>query len=64
LKRVLVLCVRRLLRGLAPRPTLIYSPTNDRDATHADVQTCVDAARGAWGDAAAGLEHESPADVT
>lgn len=53
-----------LLAALAPRPTLLYSPTNDRDATHVDVEACVDGARAAWGNQTARLQHESPEDVT
>lgn len=37
-----------LLDAVAPRPTLLYTPMHDRDATFADVAACVDAARAAW----------------
>eukprot|EP00040_Diaphanoeca_grandis_P001697 m.19224 g.19224 ORF g.19224 m.19224 type:complete len:770 (-) comp12384_c0_seq1:35-2344(-) len=38
-----------LIAALAPRPTLIYTVTDDRDATLDDVKTCVGVARKAWG---------------
>lgn len=37
-----------LLRAVAPRPTLLVTPRRDRDASFADVATCVAAAREAW----------------
>ena len=37
-----------LLAAVAPRPALLYTPTEDRDATHADVVACVGRAKKAW----------------
>ena len=45
-----------ILTLLAPRPTLIIAPRDDRDATFTDVETCVERARGSWGTSSALLE--------
>ena len=45
-----------VLRAVAPRPTLVYAPTGDRDATFADVDACVKAAMHA------NLTHLAPTD--
>ena len=37
-----------LLRAIAPRPTLLVTPTRDRDATLADVVACINSSRPAW----------------
>ena len=37
-----------LLAAIAPRPTLLYTPTEDRDATHEEVAACVGQAKKAW----------------
>ena len=37
-----------ILSAIAPRPTLLYSPTGDRDATAADVASCAKGAAAAW----------------
>jgi pimeloyl-ACP methyl ester carboxylesterase len=37
-----------LLAAIAPRPTLLITPTRDRDATFADVDRCTDAAKSLW----------------
>jgi hypothetical protein len=37
-----------LLAAIAPRPTLLYTPTSDRDATYADVLACATEAKKAW----------------
>lgn len=39
-----------LISSIAPRPILLYTPTQDRDATFEDVLDCVDVARKAWKD--------------
>ena len=38
-----------VLSNIAPRPTLIHAPTQDRDANFIDVQSCVNKARSSWG---------------
>ena len=48
-----------LLAALAPRPTLLHTPTQDRDASHADVSACIARAAGAWGAQRAKLNHTS-----
>ena len=48
-----------LLKAIAPRPTLLYTPQGDRDATFADVAACVNASATAWGDGK-GLTHVAP----
>ena len=55
-----------LLEAIAPRPTLLYTPTEDRDATHADVAAAVKSAQAAWEEAGAGdqLTHSSPEQIT
>ena len=56
-----------LLAAIAPRPTLLYTPQGDRDATWADVEKCVNASAAAWGGAAAGargLTHVAPATIS
>lgn len=30
-----------ILRAVAPRPTLLYTPQSDRDATYVDVLSCI-----------------------
>ena len=52
-----------LLRAIAPRPTLLYTPKRDRDATFADVALCVDEVRPAWG-AAGALRNPRPDDYS
>jgi hypothetical protein len=37
-----------LLGQIAPRPTLLYTPRGDRDATFSDVEACVNASAAAW----------------
>ena len=34
-----------LTEAIAPRPTMLYTPTSDRDATYADVSAAVNASR-------------------
>ena len=55
-----------LLRTLAPRPTLIYAPQHDRDATHADVVECVNNAEAAWAtkNASTNFSFVAPDDIT
>ena len=55
-----------LLAAIAPRPTLLYTPTGDRDATHDDVAACVGRARKAWAaeGAAAKLTVAAPDQIT
>lgn len=55
-----------LLTAIAPRPTLLYTPTEDRDATHEDVLACATGARQAWvaKGAAADFVHMSPQSIT
>ena len=55
-----------LLSAIAPRPTLLYTPTEDRDANHGSVVSCITAAKKAWvakgkGDA---LTHTAPESIT
>ena len=52
-----------LLAAIAPRPTLLYTPKRDRDATFADVAVCVDEVRPAWG-AAGALRNPRPDDYS
>ena len=52
-----------LLAAIAPRPTLLYTPKRDRDATFADVAVCVDEVRPAWGTAGA-LRNPRPDDYS
>ena len=51
-----------LLAAIAPRPTLLYTPTGDRDATHADVRACVEAV--ARTVPHLNLTHASPDEIT
>ena len=52
-----------LIAALAPRPTLLYTPQHDRDATYGDVAKCTAAAAKAWaGAAAANLTVQAPVD--
>jgi hypothetical protein len=37
-----------LSKAVAPRPTLLYTPQSDRDATWSDVSACVNASKAAW----------------
>ena len=37
-----------LLREVAPRPTLLYTPLYDRDSDYDDVSKCIESAAGAW----------------
>jgi pimeloyl-ACP methyl ester carboxylesterase len=37
-----------LSEGIAPRPTLLYTPQSDRDATWSDVSACVNDSKSAW----------------
>ncbi len=37
-----------LSKAVAPRPTLLYTPQSDRDATWSDVSACVNASKIAW----------------
>ena len=55
-----------LLAALAPRPTLVYAPQQDRDATHADVQRCAANASAAWAarNASANFSFVAPDDIT
>ena len=46
-----------LLAALAPRPLLLHTPKEDRDATYADVAACIAKAAGAWSGGAAQLNH-------
>lgn len=39
-----------LLEAIAPRPTLLYTPTNDRWANFVDVNNTISKARSAWSD--------------
>jgi hypothetical protein len=52
-----------LLAAIAPRPTLLYTPKRDRDATFADVAVCVDEVRPAWG-ASGALRNPRPDDYS
>ncbi len=54
-----------VLALVAPRPTLIYSPLNDRDADYDEVTACVNTARTFWQQAGAGdlLTQMSPNDI-
>ena len=52
-----------LLAAIAPRPTLLYTPKRDRDATFADVALCVDEVRPAWG-ASGALRNPRPDDYS
>ena len=47
------------MRAIAPRPTLLYTPQGDRDATFADVATCVNGSAAAWA-GGGGLTHVAP----
>ena len=52
-----------LIAALAPRPTLLYTPQHDRDATYADVAACTATAAKAWsGAAASNLTVQAPDD--
>ena len=55
-----------LLSALAPRPTLIYAPQHDRDATHADIVECVNNAEAAWAarNASTNFSFVAPDDIT
>jgi hypothetical protein len=55
-----------LLEAIAPRPTLLYTPTGDRDATFLDVRTCIEGAAKAWSKVGAAdkLVHQSPEAIT
>ena len=37
-----------LLKAIAPRPTLLYTPQSDRDAKFSDVDACVSSVKGGW----------------
>ena len=37
-----------LLKAIAPRPTLLYTPQSDRDATFTDVNVCVSGVKAGW----------------
>ena len=49
-----------ILRAIAPRPTLLFTPTSDRDATWVDVSACVNASASAWGHDVGALTHLAP----
>ena len=53
-----------LLRAVAPRPTLLFTPQRDRDANFEDVTACVREVRVAWEQhgAAAALSNPQPDD--
>eukprot|EP00935_MAST-01C_sp_MAST-1C-sp1_P000248 g248.t1 len=55
-----------LIASIAPRPCLLYTPTEDRDATYADVERAVATAAEAWAQkgAAEKLVHAAPASPT
>ena len=37
-----------ILTAIAPRPTLLYTPQGDRDATYVDVEECVTKVSSLW----------------
>eukprot|EP01044_Picomonas_judraskeda_P017539 COSAG03_NODE_3318_length_2084_cov_48.486650_1_plen_111_part_00 len=47
-----------LLTAIAPRPTLLYTPQSDRDATYTDVAECVSKVSSQW--PAGKLTHTAP----
>ncbi len=51
-----------LVAAVAPRPVLLYTPQQDRDATFVDVDACVAVLQQAWARAGASgnLTHEAP----
>ena len=49
--------------GIAPRPTLLYTPQGDRDATFEDVSACVKGAQASWPDEQL-LTWHSPATIS
>ena len=55
-----------LLGMIAPRPTLLYTPQGDCDATYTDVLGCVTAATAAWAKHGATdkLTHTAPDAIT
>ena len=55
-----------VLGAIAPRPTLLITPTRDRDATLSDVTACIRAAQDAWGahNASGALVHLQPDDYS
>jgi hypothetical protein len=40
--------MNELIAAIAPRPCLLYTPKQDRDATYADVESTVVSAAKAW----------------
>ena len=54
-----------VLKLIAPRPCLIYSPKRDRDADFGDVSACMDRARKAWRTSGEddALTHLAPDDI-
>ena len=48
-----------LLRAIAPRPTMLYTPLRDRGANATDVAECVQRAAPAWSGHEAALNHVS-----
>ena len=52
-----------LIAALAPRPALLHTPTQDRDANYTDVSACIAAAAKAWGPRG-GLNHSTAATGT
>jgi hypothetical protein len=53
-----------LLAAIAPRPTLLYTPTSDRDATAADVAECTATASKVWASKGGKLTIDAPDGVT
>ena len=51
-----------VLSNIAPRPTLIHAPTQDRDANFTDVQSCVNKAQSSWGKFSGRLNFSSSGD--
>lgn len=51
-----------LLAAIAPRPTLLYTPKSDRDATYSDVLECVNSVSSHWPQGR--LNHTAPESIT
>lgn len=49
-----------LIATLAPRPVLVYTPQEDRDATYSDVERCILKARRAWSIRPEAFTHLAP----
>ena len=53
-----------ILHAVAPRPTLLVTPTNDRDATLHDVVACINHSKSAWTKNVGNLVHIAPDDYS